>query len=42
MQIGDNDEVMYLGAKSNEERKEWMQAFRTGMLVMPSHRTYSL
>ena len=30
MQIGDNDEVMYLAAKSDKERNDWMEVFRRG------------
>lgn len=33
-QIGDEKEVMYFRAKSEKERKEWMEAFRIGMPLM--------
>jgi len=35
LQIGDNEEVMYLAAKSNEKRTAWMQAFRKGIIITP-------
>jgi len=35
LQIGDNEEVMYLAAKSTEKRTAWMQAFRKGIIVTP-------
>lgn len=30
LQIGDEKEIMYFRAKSDKDRKEWMEAFRIG------------
>ena len=36
LQIGDEKEIMYFRAKSDKERKEWMEAFIIGIILKNS------